>query len=114
MKSKNPHPVVEHQSPTHEVTGSNPSRINNRGHESSGKVAPAVIRSVAVLMIESMGIDVKPLEPTLLFEKSVDVDSVAVVCWSLVRGGDYLTLVASQCYSDPAKNWRIQIKFNKT
>ena len=47
-----------------------------------------MIRTVTVLMIESMGIDVKPLEPTLLFEKSVDVDSVAVVCWSLVRGGD--------------------------
>ena len=47
-----------------------------------------MIRSVTVLMIESMGIDVKPLEPMLLFEKSVDVDSVAVVCWSLVRGGD--------------------------
>ena len=70
-----------------------------------------MIRSVSVLMIESMGIDVKPLEPTLLFEKSVDVDSVAVVCWSLVRGGDcHWTLVASQCYDDPAKNWRIQIK----
>ena len=70
-----------------------------------------MIRSVTVLMIESMGIDVKPLEPMLLFEKSVDVDSVAVVCWSLVRGGDcHWTLVASQFYNDPAKNWRIQIK----
>ena len=49
---------------------------------------PAVIRSVTVLMIESMGIDVKPLEPMLLFEESVDVDSVAVVCWSLVGGGN--------------------------
>ena len=49
---------------------------------------PAVIRSVTVLMIESIGVDVKPLEPTLLFEKSVDVDSIAVVCWSLIGGGD--------------------------
>ena len=69
---------------------------------------PAVIRSVTVLIIESMGVDVKPLEPMLLFEESVDVDSVTVVCWSLVRGGDcHWTLVASQCYNKPAKNWRI-------
>ena len=59
---------------------------------------PAVIRSVTVLIIESMGVDVKPLEPTLLFEKSVDVDSVAVVCWSLVGGGScHWTSVTSQC-----------------
>ena len=60
-------------------------------------------------MIESMGVDVKPLEPTLLFEKSVDV-----VCWSLIGGGNcHRTSVTSQCYHDPAKNWQIQIKLNK-
>lgn len=69
---------------------------------------PAVIRSVTVLTMESMGVDVKPLEPMLLFEKSVDVDSVAVVCWSLVGGGNcHWTSVTSQCYNKPAKNWRI-------
>lgn len=58
---------------------------------------PAVIRSVTVLIIESMGVDVKPLEPMLLFEKSVDVDSVAVVCWSLVGEGNcHWTSVTSQ------------------
>ena len=62
-----------------------------------------------------MGVDVKPLEPMLLFEKSVDVDSTAVVCWSLVGGGDcHWISLGSQWYSDPAKNWQIQIKFNKT
>ena len=75
---------------------------------------PAVIRSVTVLMIESIGVDIKPLEPTLLFEKSVDVDSIAVVCWSLIGGGDCRwTSVTSQGYNDPAKNWRIQRKLNK-
>ena len=67
-----------------------------------------MIRSVTVLMMRSMGIDVEPLEPMLLFEESVDVDSVAVVCWSLVGGGNcHWTSVTSQCYNKPAKNWRI-------